>query len=184
MHVTIATLLAAGLLAGPAAAHVVLSPDTTRPGAYYAGVLRVSHGCGAGAATTALRVEIPAGVLMAKPQPKPGWTLAIDKEPLSAPIRTEGGAMQTQRARVVTWTGALPDDQFETFGLTVKVPAGSPGPLYFPTVQTCGAAQTRWTDIPAPGQAWHRVPHPAPVLNVGAASSAGAADPMAGMAHH
>jgi uncharacterized protein YcnI len=40
------------------------------------------------------------------------------------------------------------------------------GQLYFPTVQTCEKGQNSWTDIPAPGQAWHDVAHPAPFIRL------------------
>jgi copper(I)-binding protein len=61
--------------------------------------------------------------------------------------------------------------------LFLKLPAKT-GPLYFPTVQQCEKGETRWTDIPAAGQAWRDVPHPAPVLQLTAAS--GPAPAMAG----
>ena len=169
-------LLATLAAAGGADAHVVLSPDHGAPGAYYAGVVRVSHGC-EGAATTAVRVEIPRALLSAKPQPKPGWTLTLEREPLTPPVRAEGGRMQTQRVKAITWTGTLPDEQFDTFGISLKLPDKA-GPLYLPTVQTCGATAVRWTDIPAPGRPWHSVPHPAPALTLDSA-----AEPMAGMSH-
>ena len=176
----IRTILAASALAlaaaGAAQAHIVLSPDHAPAGGYYAVAFRVSHGCD-GSPTTALRVEVPAAVLTAKPQPKPGWTLQIERESLATPVKGEGGRAITQRVKAITWTGRLPDDEFDTFGITVKLPAGA-APLYFPAVQTCEAGATRWTDIPAPGQAWHAVPHPAPVL-----TPEPAGEGMAAMAH-
>lgn len=168
--------LACALAAGGASAHIVLSPDATPSGGYYAGVLRVTHGC-AGFPTVSLRVSIPSGVLSAKPQPKPGWTLSVERQPLAQPVPTEGGGLQRDQVSAITWRGRLPDDEFDTFGLSIKAPAGQ-GPLYFPTVQTCEKGETRWTDIPKAGQAWRDVPHPAPVLTLGAPSA------MAGMDHH
>lgn len=70
--------------------------------------------------------------------------------------------------KAVVWRGRLPDDQFDDFGLMLKLPAAA-GPLYLPAIQTCDGAEVRWTDIPAPGQAWHDAPHPAPVLMLEAA---------------
>lgn len=170
----LAALAAASAAPGAASAHIVLSPDHAVAGGYYAGVFRVSHGCD-GSPTVALRVEIPTGVVTAKPQPKPGWTLEIEREPLASPVKGEGGRAITQRVKAITWRGRLPDDDFDTFGVTAKLPPGS-ALLYFPAVQTCETGAMRWTDIPAPGQAWHAVPHPAPVLTPDAAG-----DAMAGM---
>ena len=61
-------------LATPAVAHVTLEATEGRIGTPYKAVLRVPHGC-EDAATIALRVRIPDGVIAVKPMPKPGWTL-------------------------------------------------------------------------------------------------------------
>jgi uncharacterized protein YcnI len=172
-----ACALALAAAAGPAAAHVVLAEPQAKAGGYYAGFFRVSHGCAAGQATTAFTVAIPDGVVSAKPQPKPGWTVETTRAPLPAPIKGEGGATLTDRVSTITWRGSLPDDQFDQFGVMMKLPAGA-GPIYFPATQTCGAAAVRWEQIPAAGQAWHSLPHPAPVLTL-----TGGADDMAGMHH-
>jgi len=158
--------------AGSAAAHVVMVPDTAAPGAPYVGVFRVSHGC-AGSATTALRVELPPGVIGAKPQAKAGWTVEIEREPLARPVMGEGGKPITTRVKAITWRGHLPDDQFDTFGVMMKLPE-SRGPLYLPAIQSCEVGANRWTDIPAPGQAWHGVPSPAPVITLGDGDGAAA----------
>jgi hypothetical protein len=162
----------------PAAAHIVLAEPSAAPGAYYAGFFRVSHGCD-GSPTTSLRIEVPAAIMSAKPQPKPGWTLKVENAPLAKPVPGEGGAMLTERVSAVTWTGRLGAEEFDQFGLMVKLPSGE-GPIYFPAVQTCEKGETRWTDIPAAGQAWHDVPHPAPVLDL---KASGMMDDMAGMHH-
>ena len=162
----------------PAAAHIVLAEPTARPGAYYAGFFRVSHGCGA-SPTTSLRIEIPSSILTAKPQPKPGWTITVEKAPLPKPVAAEGGTMQTERVAAITWTGRLGAEEFDQFGLMVKLPAAT-GALYFPAVQTCATGEARWTDIPAAGQAWHDLPRPAPVLDIQPADQM---DDMAGMQH-
>lgn len=160
------------LAAAPAAqAHIVFAEPQAPPGSYYAGFLRVSHGCD-GAATTAIRVSIPAAAESVKPQPKPGWTLSVEREPLPAPIKGDGGAEIRDRVVAVTWTGRLPADQFDQFGIMMKLSAEASGPLYFPTVQQCGANSIGWTGIPAAGEAWHSLKTPAPVLNVGAAPPA------------
>ena len=174
---TLTLAAVAAALPAAALAHVVMSPATAAPGGYYAGDLRISHGC-EGSATLAVTVMIPPSVASAKPQPKPGWTLEIKREPLPQPVPGEGGQMLRDHAGTITWRGRLPDDQFDTFGLMLKLPADA-GPLYFKTVQTCEKGENRWTDIPAPGAAWGSVPHPAPVLTLKPAS----ADPMAGMDH-
>ena len=140
---------AAALAALPAAAaaHVAADPGRAEAGAYQAVAFRVGHGCGE-AATTALRIEIPSEMASARPQPKSGWTLEIE--------RRDG------RVAAITWRGVLPADQFDEFAVLFKLPDQA-ATLYFPTVQSCGAEQSQWTEIPAPGE---RASHPAPALVV------------------
>jgi hypothetical protein len=154
--------IALGLMSS-ASAHIVFAESEAAPDSYYAGFLRVSHGCGS-SPTRSIRVEIPDGVNLARPQPKPGWTITIEHAPLSAPIPSEGGAI-TERVTAITWSGELPADQFDQFGLLLRLPSRA-GPLYFPVTQTCAEGAQHWTEIPAQGAAWRSVPHPAPVLNL------------------
>lgn len=161
--------LAAASITGGAQAHVVFTQPTATAGAHWAGALRVGHGCD-GSATTSVRVEIPAGILVARPQPKAGWSIVIERELLAAPIAGEGGRMLTERVSAFTWTGRLPDDQFEEFGLAAKLPAGE-GPLAFPVTQICEQGEARWTETAVAGAP--RPTHPAPVLTL-----------QAGVAHH
>jgi uncharacterized protein YcnI len=67
-------ILAPVLAATPAFAHVVAAPDEAKAGSYTAIAFRVGHACAAGDTTLKVRIEIPAGVASARPQPKPGWT--------------------------------------------------------------------------------------------------------------
>jgi uncharacterized protein YcnI len=160
---TIAIALGLSAAATAAQAHIVLQETEAKAGAYYVAAFRVGHGC-EGQATTALSIELPEGVEEAKPQPKPGFAFE-------------------RSGRTVTWRGRVADSEFELFPLLVKLPAKA-GPLYFPAVQTCGAVQQRWIEIPAPGAAWTSVPHPAPVVTLtGGGAPAAAADPMAGHVH-
>lgn len=145
-------LIAAALLlafAAPAAAHIVADPGQANAGAYQAVRFRVGHGCGDGAATTALRIEIPPEMASARPQPKPGWTLEIE--------RGDDG-----KVAAATWRGNLPDEQFDEFALMFKLPDEA-GTLYFPTLQSCGVEQNQWIAIPASGD---RPSHPAPSLTL------------------
>ncbi len=168
-----ASILLAILTASPAAAHIVLATPQADSGAYYAGFFRVSHGC-EGSPTVSIRISIPEGVESAKPQPKPGWTLTVEREDLARPIQGEGGPV-TSRVTAITWTGELADDQFDQFGIMMKLPAAA-GPLYFPAQQTCRDGARDWVQIPADGQAWGALESPAPVLTL----SAPAPDPHAG----
>jgi uncharacterized protein YcnI len=152
------------MLGVPAQAHIVFAPTEAPAGSYYAGEFRVGHDCG-DAATTAVRVTIPDDVLIARPRPKPGWTLEIEHAPLPAPV-TIDGREQRERVAAITWRGQLPGDQFEGFGLMLKLPAGRTGPIYLPVRQTCGKDSVDWSEIPATGQSWGSLKHPAPAIEL------------------
>jgi len=167
MRFTLHSLLLGGSIAAlplPAMAHVVFAEPKARSGSYYAGFFRISHGCG-DSDTVSVRISIPQGVVSARPQPKPGWTLNIERSPLAAPIKGEGGTVIKNRVMAISWTGRLPADQFDQFGVMMKLPDLT-GPLYFPVEQKCLRGENRWVDIPAPGQAWHSMSNPAPVIEL------------------
>lgn len=74
--------IVAAMLAAPldARAHAVLDTGTATAGAYHKLVVRIGHGC-AGQPTVELTIELPAGISGGKPQPKPGWQVAVAREP-------------------------------------------------------------------------------------------------------
>lgn len=168
MKKAVPAIYAALALTAAANAHIVLAEPEAEAGSYYAGAFRVGHGCD-GKATTSVEIAIPDGILTARPRPKPGWTIAVKTAPLAEPVTVEGGRQIAERTASIVWTGELPPDQFDEFEILMKLPAGE-GTIYFPVVQNCGDDAVAWTDIPAAGQAWHDVPHPAPVLNLHAAA--------------
>jgi uncharacterized protein YcnI len=145
-------LAGAVLTAGGASAHVAADPGTAVAGGYQAVRFRVGHGCTDKAITTALRIEVPDAVISAKAQPKPGWTLTIDR-----------AFDATGRVTAVTWRGVLASDQFDEFALFLHLPEQG-GTLYFPAVQTCSTGEARWDELPAADGA--RRQHPAPSLRL------------------
>lgn len=144
------------LTATPALAHVVAAPGEAKAGSFSAIAFRVGHACAAGDTTLTLRVEIPDAVASARPQPKPGWTLAVEKS--------------GDRVSALTWTGRLPDDQFDDFAVLMKLPAqtanGEPGALVFPVIQTCEKGESQWTEVPDPERPNEKLTRPAPVVRL------------------
>jgi periplasmic copper chaperone A len=167
-NVTIA--LAAFAVPMAASAHVVLESQQAPPGGYFKAVFAVPHGCD-GSPTIALLVDLPPGVVIAKPMPKPGWTLDIRRQPLDRPIQNEGHAI-TERVRQVEWRGGrLSGDEYDTFTVMVRLPDVQ-GRLYFPVRQVCEAGETRWEEIPAEGKTSRDVRYPAPSVMVTPADAA------------
>lgn len=62
----------------PSLPQVVFDSPEAMAGKYHAGVFRLGDGCDA-AATTAVRIEVPESIVVARPQPKPGWTVRIER---------------------------------------------------------------------------------------------------------
>lgn len=148
---TIAVLITAFLaLAAPAMAHVTVHADSTAAGSYAMVTFRVPHGCD-GAATTAVRVQIPDGIESVTPQVNDGWDIEIGED------------------EVVWRGGPLPDEYLDEFGLSLQLPEDAAGEtLYFPVVQECEGGETTWIEIPASPDA-DEPEHPAPGLAVTAA---------------
>ena len=86
----------------------------------YKAVLRVGHGC-EGAATTAMRVQIPEGLIVAKPMPKPGWQVEL-KEGDYAKSYDYFDTPVTKGVKEIAWTGGnLPDNFYDEFVFRVRV---------------------------------------------------------------
>ena len=86
--VGIAALLASVALgAGAAHAHATIQPREAAAGSYVQAAVTITHGCD-GSATAVVRVKLPEGMISAKPQMKPGWTIEIrDPKARSAAAR-------------------------------------------------------------------------------------------------
>jgi hypothetical protein len=151
----------AGLLAlvlgqgTPASAQIVLTQPRFEAGQKFAAFFKVEHGCG-GSPTVSLRVEIPEGVAVLDTPPKPGWT-----------VHPEG---EKGNISAVTWRGRLDPKASDQFGLFVKLPPNA-GAVYFPALQHCEKGELRWDGIPRAGQSPRDIAHPAPMLQLTAATT-------------
>ena len=131
----------------PAAAHVHVHPEQAAPGQTVEIALQIGHGC-AGAATTGLRVAVPAGLTGIAVAPPSGWTAATVTD------------AATGRVTEILWSGGeLPDKIKATFAFTATVGQAS-GALALPVIQICGGTELRWIETGAGAE------HPAPVLTV------------------
>lgn len=155
--------VAALAAATSAQAHVSVQPQEATAGGYQVLRFGVGHGCD-GKPTTSVRIEIPQGVSAARPQPKPGWRLDVQRSPDGA-------------VNAIVWTGRLAADEFDEFLILTRLPP-APGPLAFPAIQACDGAEARWVEIAPPGAP--RPAKPAPVVNL----RPGASPPQAGHDRH
>jgi uncharacterized protein YcnI len=151
-----------------ASSHVDLVNDQAATGSEFVATFQVPHGC-SGAATTALRIQVPAGIYNVKPMPKPGWMLAIKTGAYPKPF-ANGGVTLSQGVTEIDWTGGnLPDSEYDQFTLylTVADSVAKGSTIYFPTVQECAkGAVVRWIEIPEPGKDAESYDTPAPGLKI------------------
>lgn len=147
----LALLLAAAAFALPARAHVTLEYQVAPADSAYKASFKVGHGCG-GSPTRQVTVTIPPGVRGARPMPKPGWRLEVQKD------------------KLVTWTAKSAEDMlasahYDEFVLVAQMPA-LPGTLYWPVSQVCEEGRLDWTEVPRPGQKPSELKAPAATLEI------------------
>lgn len=153
--------------ATPARAHVTLDPAAAPAGSYVRAALRVPHGCG-GAATTRITLDLPEGVYSARPMPKPGWRLTIERRRLPEAVRSPHGREIEEEVARITWEGGpLPDEQYDEFVVMLQVPNEPNGTLVLPVLQGCeGGKSDNWAERPAAGQHAHDLARPAPSMRL------------------
>lgn len=158
---------AVSICASTSYAHIVLADPAALANTGYSAALRVGHGCD-GAATTAIRVTVPAGFKGAKPMPKAGWVLSTTVGKLATPYDNRGTPV-TEGVTSITWTAtpgnALPDAYFDEFVLRGNLPAEA-GAMGFKVLQTCEKGSIDWSDMPAPGASAHDLKSPAAMLDI------------------
>jgi uncharacterized protein YcnI len=161
------SLAAACLAAGPAFSHVTLETPQAPIGHSYKAVLRVPHGCQS-SATTAIRVQIPEGLISVKPQPKAGWTIDLKQGKYEAPHTLYGRQVESG-VREIAWSGgALPDDYYDEFVFVGYLSSDlTPGAtLYLPVIQECKTGVLRWIDKPSGDAATDHAGTPSPALKL------------------
>lgn len=157
-------------LAGPASAHVTITPDTTAAGAYALLTVSVPHGC-EGSATTKVAIKMPEEITSVTPTRNPFYTVTKKMQKLATPIKDAHGNEVTERVDQVVYTARtpLPDGQRDAFELSLQLPDKSGETLAFPTIQTCQKGSTPWTEVATSGQDPESLEHPAPSVTVTAA---------------
>jgi len=152
----------------PAFAHITFENPEAPSNGFYKAVLRVPHGCD-GDATTAVRIQIPEGFIVAQPMPKSGWQVSVTEGAYAKSYKYEGSTI-SKGVKEIAWTGGnLPDSFYDEFVFRVRVTDIAPGTkVYFPVVQECGSKTEHWIEIPAEGKSDDDYEHPAPGVTIGA----------------
>jgi uncharacterized protein YcnI len=168
--------LALTVMAGPALAHVSVTPAEVPQGSFQQLTFRVPNERD-DAGTTKLEVHFPAEHPFAsvRTRPMPGWTITVDTTKLDKPVKLGEGGEITEAVSRITWRGGLiKPGEYQDFDISAgPVPQGV-DKLEFKALQTYQDGEVvRWIEsVPEGGE---EPEHPAPTLTVTAAEGDGQA---------
>jgi uncharacterized protein YcnI len=178
--VTAGSLIAVLALAGPAFAHVVITPSSAPAGSAAELTFRVPNE-ETKAATVELQVKIPTDHPIAQllVKPVPGWTASVTTVTLAKPITTDDGTFDSAVSEV-TWTGGkILAGQFQDFSVSADPLPSGISQLAFKAVQTYSNGDVvRWIDLTQPGEPAPE--HPAPTLTLTTGSTGTTGDAAGG----
>lgn len=173
------TLLLAGLgllaIAGPALAHIVVTPDSAKPGSAAVLTFNVPNE-EAGADTTKVDMRIPTDHPIAQlvVKPVPGWDVSVRTVTLAKPLVTDNGTFTHAVSEVIWSGGKIASGQFQEFTISADPLPQGVTQIAFKTLQTYSNGDVvRWIDVPRPGQP--EPDHPAPMLSLSAPPAPAAA---------
>ncbi len=149
-------------------AHITLEYPVAQAASGYKATFKVGHGC-AGSPIRQIVVNIPAGVQGAKPMPKAGWAIAVERTRLAQPYTSHGRTIVEDVTRI-TWTARTPDDWlpnafYDEFVLHARLPS-QPGAMYWSVSQVCEQGRIDWAEVPRDGQALADLKAPAALLDI------------------
>ena len=168
--------------AAAASAHVVVTPSSAPAGSSQQLSFRVPNEQD-NATTVKLTVAFPDAppIPSVAVHPVPGWTVQTTTKKLAQPIKTDDGEVSDYVSEV-TWTAGpghgIAPGQYQNFDVSAGPLPDTPTTLTFKALQTYSNGDVvRWIEQSAPGQP--EPEHPAPTLQVTAASATPDAAPAA-----
>lgn len=171
--VSLLTVGAAVIFAGPASAHVTVTSPDAQPGGRAKLVFRVPTESDT-AKTVKLTVTLPKDHPYARvsAQVKPGWTSQSTETTLPEPVQV-GDTKLSKAVTSVTWTSTgdgIPPEMFDEFVLSVSPLPEGVDAVDFPTDQTYSDGKVvKWNE-PTP-ESGAEPEHPAPQLKLVAAAT-------------
>jgi len=153
---------------GSAQAHITLEYQTAHAGSRYKANFKVPHGCG-DSPVREIVVQIPPGVRGARPMPKPGWTVRIERAAPAEPFMDHGRRVTEEVVRV-SWVARteadqLASDHYDEFALQASLP-NQPGLMYWSVSQVCVQGRIDWNERPLQGQSLRQLKTPAALLEI------------------
>jgi len=159
-----ATAAAMVLLAGPALAHITVTPDSVPAGSTVVLTFHVPNEASK-ADTVKVDVQIPTNHPIAQllVQPIPGWKVTVKTITLAKPIVTDDGSFSQAVSEIIWSGGRILPGQFQSFTISADPMPTGEGQVAFKAIQTYSNGDiVRWIDLQQPG-----LPdpaHPAPVV--------------------
>lgn len=154
------------LVAGPAAAHVEVDPDSAPKGTTKVVSFRVPNEKD-NASTVQVEIDLPTDhpIPQVLVEQKPGWTFNVEKQTLPKPIKTENGEI-TEAVTKITWSGGqIQPNGFDLFPILAGPLPKNASKLEFKALQTYSDGDVlRWIE-PTP-KGGPEPEHPAPVLTL------------------
>jgi uncharacterized protein YcnI len=170
--VVVGSLIAVAVLAGPAFAHVVITPSSAPAGSAAELTFRVPDEEDK-AATVELQVKIPTNHPIAQllVEPVTGWTATVTTVTLATPITTDDGTFDSAVSEITWKGGKILPGQFQDFSVSADPLPSGISQLVFKAVQTYSNGDVvRWIDLNQPGEP--APAHPAPTLTLTTGTSA------------
>lgn len=152
------------LFAGPALAHVTVSPSSAPAGGTAELTFRVPNE-EAKAFTVKVDIQIPIDHPIAQllVRPIPGWTAVVKTTTLAKPITTDDGTFNSAVSEVIWSGGKIMPGQYQDFSISADPLPSGVSSVTFKAIQTYSNGDiVRWIDVSQPGQP--EPAHPAPVL--------------------
>lgn len=165
---TAATVL---LFAGPALAHITISPSSVPAGSTVVLTLHVPDE-ETTADTVKLDVQIPTAHPIAQllVQPVAGWSVSVRTIKLAKPLVTNNGSFSQAVSEVIWSGGKIAPGQFQDFSISADPMPTGISQVAFKVIQTySNGGVVRWIDLQQPG-----LPdpaHPAPVVTLTTANA-------------
>jgi periplasmic copper chaperone A len=154
------------LFAGPALAHITVSPDSVPAGSATVLTFHVPNE-ESKADTVKVDVQIPTDHPIAQllVQPVPGWNVSVKTITLAKPITTDDGTFNQAVSEVIWSGGKILPGQFQSFQISADPMPSGESQVVFKAIQTYSNGDVvRWIDLQQPGQP--APDHPAPVVTL------------------
>ena len=139
----------AGLLAlaGPAFAHVTITPGSAPQGSTAELTFKVPNEEST-AATVELQVQVPTAHPIAQflVKPVPGWTVTVQTITLPKPIVTDDGSFTTAVSEVTWKGGTIRPGQYQDFSVSADPLPSGVGALALPSAGSCTRNGSRSND--------------------------------------